>query len=227
MSGGVVYTGRKKELKEVRVQWYTEEEDSSYSLRPQSWNLPVKKCYLLDGNDIQGEMVLAPSKAESLYITTDIDPKTERDKVIWLNDLDIKVEDKDSEEQLIQFMKLNENSELYKAQLKISAITNIKLNAWERDYGTDHLKLRNLARKSWAHSRVIGFNWLLASHALPVANRMRGKDSCSTCKCCGKTVETIRHMAYSCKWAKAVRNIVFTEWWGRTGDSTHVILLSF
>ena len=43
-------------------------------------------------------MVLAPSKAKSLYITTDIDPKTERDKVVWLHDLDIKVEDKDSEE---------------------------------------------------------------------------------------------------------------------------------
>ena len=112
-------------------------------------NYKHKKCNLLDGNDIQGEMVIAPSKAESLYITTYIDPKTERDKVIWLKGLDIKVEDKDSKEQLIQFIKLNKNSELYKAQLKISAVTNIKLNAWERDYGTDHLKLRNLARKSW------------------------------------------------------------------------------
>ena len=27
--------------------------------------------------------------------------------------------------------------------------------------------------------------------------------------------ETIRHMVYGCKWAKEVRNIVFTEWWGR------------
>ena len=224
---GVVIEDSTNDDREVRVQWYTEEEDGLYSLSPQTWNLPVKKCYLLDGNDIQGEMVLAPSKAESLYITTDIDPKTERDKVIWLNDLDIKVEDKDSEEQLIQFIKLNENSELYKAQLKISAITNIKPNAWERDYGTDHLKLRNLTRKSWAHSRVRGFNWLLASHALPVASRMRGKDSCSTCKCCGKADETIRHMSYGCKWAKDVRNIVFTEWWGRTGDPMQVILPSF
>ena len=71
---------------------------------------------MLDGSDIQGEMVLAPSKAESLYITTDIDPETERDKVIWLNDLDIKVEDKDSKEQLSKFIKMNENSELYKAR---------------------------------------------------------------------------------------------------------------
>ena len=76
------------------------EDDGTYSLSPQIWNLPVKKCYLLDGNDIQGEMVLAPSKAGSLYITTDIDPETERDKVIWIKDLDIKVEDKDSDKQL-------------------------------------------------------------------------------------------------------------------------------
>ena len=88
-----------------------------------------------------------------------------------------------------------ENSKLYKAQLKILAITDIKPNAWERDYGTDHLKLRSLARKSWAHSQIRGFNWLLASHALPVATQMKGKDSCNTCKCCGKADETIRHMA--------------------------------
>ena len=86
-------------------------------------------------------MVLAPSKAESLYITTDIDPETKRDKVVWLKDLDVKIEDKDSNKLLEKFIKLNENSELYKAQLKISAVTAIKTNAWERDYGTDHLKL--------------------------------------------------------------------------------------
>ena len=84
---------------------------------------------MLDGDDIQCEMVLAPSKPESLYITTDIDPETERDKVIWIKDLNIKVEDKDSNEQLDNFMKMNENSKLYKAQLKILAITDIKPNA--------------------------------------------------------------------------------------------------
>ena len=61
------------------------------------------------------EMVLAPSKEESLYITTDIDPETERDKVIWLKDLDVKIEDKDSDKQLEKFIKLNKNSKLYKA----------------------------------------------------------------------------------------------------------------
>ena len=63
-------------------------------------------------NHIQGEMVLAPSKAESLYITTDIYPETKRNRVIWLDNLDIKIEDKDSKELLIKFIKLNKNSEL-------------------------------------------------------------------------------------------------------------------
>ena len=224
---GAVIEDSTNDDREVRVQWYTRDKDGTFSLSPQIWNLPVKKCYLLDNNDIQGDMVLAPPKADSLYITTELDPETERDKVIFLPALDIRVEDKESDEQLIRFIKLNENSELYKAQLKITTVTKIKPNAWENDYGTDHLKLRNLARKSWAHSRIKGFNWLLASHALPVASRMHGKDSSSTCKCCGVADETIRHMVYDCKWAKAVRKMVFTEWWGRTGDPTQVILPSF
>ena len=68
--------------------------------------------------------MLAPSKAESLYITTETDPETKRDKVIFLKD-NIKIEDKDSNEQLERFIKLNDNSKLYKAQLKILAITDI------------------------------------------------------------------------------------------------------
>ena len=51
----------------------------------------LQTYHLLDGNNIHGEMVLAPSKAESLYITTDINPEIERDKVIWIKDLDIRV----------------------------------------------------------------------------------------------------------------------------------------
>ena len=97
---------------EVRTQWYTEEDNGTYSISPLIWNLPVKKCYLLGGDNIQGEMVLAPSKAESPYITTDINPETERDKVIWIKDLDIKVEDKDSNEQLDKFMKTASSTKL-------------------------------------------------------------------------------------------------------------------
>ena len=74
MGKGVVVEDSTNDDREVRTQWYTEEENGTYSLSPLIWNLPVKKCYLLDGNNIHGEMVLAPSKAESMYITTDIDP---------------------------------------------------------------------------------------------------------------------------------------------------------
>ena len=50
-------------------------------------------------------MFIALTKAESLYITTDTNPETERDKVIFLKDLNIKIEDKDSDEQLEKFIK--------------------------------------------------------------------------------------------------------------------------
>jgi hypothetical protein len=56
---------------------------------------------------------------------------------------------------------------------------------------------------------------------------MRGKKSCSKCKCCNAATETIRHMVFDCKWAKEVRKAVFTEWWARTGDATPVVLPSF
>ena len=54
---GVVIEDSTNDDRDVRAQWYTEEDDGSYSLCPQILNLPVKKCYLLDGSDIQGEMV--------------------------------------------------------------------------------------------------------------------------------------------------------------------------
>ena len=35
-----------------------------------------------------------------MYITTDINPETERDNMIWLKDLDVKIADKDSNNSL-------------------------------------------------------------------------------------------------------------------------------
>ena len=40
---GVVIKDSTNDDQEVRAQWYTEEDDVSYSLSPQIWNLPVKK----------------------------------------------------------------------------------------------------------------------------------------------------------------------------------------
>jgi hypothetical protein len=34
-------------------------------------------------------------------------------------------------------------------------------------------------------------------------------------------------MVYGCEWARKVRNIVFTEWWGRVGDPTPAIAPTF
>ena len=77
---GVVVKDSTSNDQEVRTQWYTKEANGSYSLSPQIWNLPVKKLYLLEGSDIQDEMVLAPFKAESLYITTDINPERSEER---------------------------------------------------------------------------------------------------------------------------------------------------
>ena len=76
---GVVVEDSTNNFRKIGVQWYTGEEDGEYSLSSQIWNLPVRKCYLLEGSDIQGVMVLAPTKAESLYISTNIDSKMEKD----------------------------------------------------------------------------------------------------------------------------------------------------
>ena len=53
---GVVVEDSTNDDREVRTLWYTEEDDGTYSLSSQIWNLPVKKCYLLDGDDIQGNI---------------------------------------------------------------------------------------------------------------------------------------------------------------------------
>ena len=60
---------------------------------------------------------------QKLQTYTDTYPETERDKVIFLRDFDIIFEDKDSNKQLENFIKLNENSKLYKAQLYMFVVS--------------------------------------------------------------------------------------------------------
>jgi hypothetical protein len=57
----------------------------------------------------------------------------------------------------LAFIKCNQNSQLYAAQMLHSCIPYIKVNTWERDYG---INLNN-----FAHSKVKGFMWLFLSHA--------------------------------------------------------------
>jgi hypothetical protein len=95
------------------------------------------------------------------------------------------------------FIKRNENSRLYQAQMFRSCINSIKENAWVRDYGVDLERVRKLHFSTFAHSKVKGFMWLWCSHALPASTRLRGKDANIACPHCGE-VEDIRHITYDC-----------------------------
>jgi hypothetical protein len=65
------------------------------------------------------------------------------------------------------FIKRNENSRLYQAQMFRSCINSIKEDAWVRDYGVDLDKVCKLHLNTFAHSNVKGFMWLWCCHALP------------------------------------------------------------
>jgi hypothetical protein len=60
----------------------------------------------------------------------------------------------------LAFIKRNENSRLYQAQMFRSCINSIKENAWVRDYGVDLEKVRKLHFSMFVHSKVKGFMWL-------------------------------------------------------------------
>jgi hypothetical protein len=120
------------------------------------------------------------------------------------------------------FIKRNENSKLYQAQMFRTCINSIKKNAWVRDYSVDLEQVRKLHLNMFTHSKVKGFMWLWCSHALPAGTMLRGKDASSACPHCGKT-EDIRHMIYDCIVAAYIREIVFTEWWAYITDSKWVM----
>ena len=94
-----------------------------------------------------------------------------------------------------------------KPELKISAITNIKPNAWERDYGTDHLKLRILGPLQNQRLQLA-----LGQSRPPGRHPNEGEGQLQHMKVLRQADKTIRHIANGCKWAKDVRNIVLTEW---------------
>jgi hypothetical protein len=119
------------------------------------------------------------------------------------------------------FIKRNENSRLYQAQMFRSCINSIKENAWVRDYGVDLEKVCKLHLSTFAHSKVKGFMWLWYSHTLPAGTRLRGNDANTACPHC-REVEDIRHMTYDCIVAAYIRDIVFMEWWACATDSKWV-----
>jgi hypothetical protein len=118
-----------------------------------------------------------------------------------------------------EFIKCNQNSSLYKAQMFRNCVNKIKPNKWVENYGINLQKVRQEHLSTFASSKVKGFMWLFCSHALLVGTRLRGKKAKAECPHCSKP-EDIRHMAFDCLVAKYIRKMVFKEWWACTTDST-------
>jgi hypothetical protein len=124
------------------------------------------------------------------------------------------------------FIKRNQNSSLYGAQMLRSCINKIKPNKWVENYGINLSKVRQEHLSTFASSKIKGFMWLLCSHALLVGTRLRGKGAKTECPHC-REPEDIRHMAFDCLVAKYIRKKVFKEWWAHTTDCSWVMHPTF
>jgi hypothetical protein len=121
----------------------------------------------------------------------------------------------------LAFIKRNQNSSLYGAQMLRSCINKIKPNKWVENYGINLSKVRQEHLFTFASSKIKGFMWLLCSHALPVGIRLRGKGAKTECLHC-REPEDIRHMAFDCLVAKYIHKKVFKEWWACITDCSWV-----
>jgi hypothetical protein len=191
------------------------------------WHLDKKACYALtQGDNLNSPNVINPLPICDVYLVIRIDEDGYKVKTtleqIFINDEDMRP----TEQYGPAFIKRNENSRLYQAQMFRTCINSIKVNVWVRDYSVDLEQVRKLHLNTFAHSKVKGFIWLWCIHVLPAGTRLRGKDASSACLHCGKT-EDIRHMTYDCIVAAYIREIVFTEWWACTTDSKWVMQPSF
>jgi hypothetical protein len=112
--------------------------------------LPTRDVYLVTGRDEEGYKIMTTLE-QILTIEEDMRPMEQYGPA---------------------FIKRNDNSGLYQAQMFRSCINSIKENAWVRDYGMDLEKVRKLHLNMFAHSKVKGFMWLWCSHALPAGTRL-------------------------------------------------------
>jgi len=106
------------------------------------------------------------------------------------------------------------NKYLYKGQLRsVGAVVDLgaepKRIRW-LDIVSEN-KLHSAFRANWSSpcsSRVQSFRWLMLNHALPVGHRFTIKEPCPFCS----GAETIDHMLYECKYAKAVWHDIKIRW---------------
>jgi hypothetical protein len=182
--------------------------------------MPTKLCHRLKAPPGHGEVLqLAKPAPEEAFLVTGYKKKTGKRKEFPVGELNLAREDLSMEEgPSREFIKDNDNSVLYQAQLLRSCTTGIKTNAWVRDLNINLKAARSCHKKTWADSKVRGFMWLFTSHALPVGTRLRGKGANTPCPLCTGT-EDIEHMAFKCPHAQGIRKAVALEWWARTNDA--------
>jgi hypothetical protein len=116
-----------------------------------------------------------------------------------------------------EYLELDANSILYRAQLYRYAELKRKPIKWEDTYRIKVNPLMGLSSAGMTHSKVKGFMWLFYTHALPVATRMWGKETSQECKICGQR-ETIAHMSVDCLTARTTWKLVTKEWFARTAQ---------
>jgi hypothetical protein len=224
-----IYQGRARiisppltEGREAPAEWYEWTNGTAVHAplpNGEAWHLHIDKCYLLKGplwaNTPNRIIETDPDQLYLVYA----DKKGSLTKKTIKEILDEEEEPSPVEKFGPAFIKKATNSKLAAAQLLRADTKRIKENKWVKKYNIDLQGVHKGYRKTFAHSKIKGFIWLLVSHALPVGTRLFGKESNTTCPRCGHHKEDIEHMAVKCPYAKDVRKATFKEWFVRTGDS--------
>jgi hypothetical protein len=139
------------------------------------WHLDKRACYTLtQGDNLNSPNTINPLPTRDVYLVTGRDEERYKIKTTLEQILTIEEEMRLTEQYGLAFIKRNENSRLYQAQMFRSYINSIKENAWVRDYGVDLEKVCKLHLSMFAYSKVKGFMWLWCNHALPAGTRLRG-----------------------------------------------------
>jgi hypothetical protein len=117
------------------------------------WHLDKRACYTLtQEDDLNSPNTINPLPTRDVYLVTGRDEegykiKTTLEQILTKEDMC------PTEYNKLAFIKRNENSRLYQAQMFRSCINSIKENAWVRDYRVDLEKVRKLHLSMFAKSR--------------------------------------------------------------------------
>jgi hypothetical protein len=202
----VTYEGRAKVLKVGKGPKDSDPVTGTMAHRPldngEVWHLDKRACYTFtQGDNLNSPNTINPLPTQDVYLVTGRDEEGCKIKTTLEQILTIEEDMCPTEQFRLAFIKRNENSRLYQAQMFRSCINSIKENAWVRDYGVDLEKVRKLHLSMFAHSKVKGFMWLWCSHALPAGTRLRSKDANTACPHCGE-VEDIRPITANNIWVE-------------------------